>query len=67
MELISMLKINLLAITLTSLLSACASNGPSPTQEAQFTNTKRLAQYNPKLLERFLSPLVMVFVKLADI
>jgi hypothetical protein len=41
-----MLKINILAITITSLLSACASS--SPIQEAQFTNTNKTSSVQPK-------------------
>lgn len=36
-----MLKINILAITLASLLSACASNSSSPTQEATVNNATK--------------------------
>jgi hypothetical protein len=41
-----MLKMNILAITLTSLLSPCASS--SPTQEVQFTNTNKTSSVQPK-------------------
>lgn len=49
MERTSMLKINILAITLTSLLSACASNAPSPTQEPQLTNAPKSNSVQPKV------------------
>lgn len=46
MERISMLKINLLAITITSLLSACASNSPPLAQETPLMN--EVAKGEPK-------------------
>jgi len=43
-----MLKINILAITLTSLLSACASSSPSPTQEPKLANAVKIKAVQPK-------------------